>query len=436
MGGQLSALKLSIFAFLAFTSVGVTLVIPMYLGLWMLTLSLWIILVAANITTVIYAFIHIFLGIAFDYYLRWEGSTPLFYRDGGASFEQLGLLTTIILLLFFSMDCSRISQINTRAHIPELNIRFSRLAGWVSSFALMGCSFYVITSTGTILSQEFDVNDIGRYAILEYFALLILVSLFSRERGRHARFFFIASAAVYTFVLVIASYRMASTVSGLALFLGLMSGKSIAKYKIVGIFVIVFFSMAVVGLLRASNMEINLLALIGYKQLGSFGYVLDSTFTGVIETSLIYTSFSQQIPIAQKVGYLFAIIAPLPSSLLPESLDYHSVAKAYHQTRVPGGGIVAGYVLFTEYLLIFPLLWFFARSQTIKLRIGQRMRPQHNSLQHVLFAILMITIMRWSLYGVYVLFKFLGIMLVLLFLDAVYSSLTSRRSRRVKAGGI
>ena len=432
----MSAGKLYVFAFLAFTSVAVTLMIPIYLGLWMLILSVWIVLVAANITTVLYAFIHIFLAFTFDYYLRWDDSTMLFYRSGGASVEQLGLLTTIILLLFYTMDCSRISRINTHAHVPELNLRFSRFAGWFSSFALMGCSFYVITSTGTILQQQFDLNEIGRYAILEYVALLILVSLFSREKGPHARFFLIATAAIYTLVLVLASYRMASTVSGLALFLGLMSGKSVAKYKILGIFVIGFFSMTVVGLWRGNQTDINLLAMIGYKQLGSFGYVLDSTFSGVIETSLIYTSFSQQVPIAQKVGYFFAIIAPMPSSLLPETLDYHSLAKAYHQTRVPGGGIIAGYVLFTEYLLIFPLLWFFASSQTIKLRIGETMRPQHNSLQHVLFAILMITIMRWSLYGVYVLFKFLGIMLVLLFLDAVYSSLTSRRSRRVAIGRI
>lgn len=432
----MSALKLYVFAFLAFTSVGVTLMIPTYLGLWMLTLSLWILLVAANVTTVIYAFINIFLAVTFDYYLRWQDSTMLFYRGGGASLEQLGLVTTIILLLFYAMDRSRISHINTHAHVPELNLRFSRLAGWVSSFALMACSFYVITSTGTILEQQFDLNEIGRYAFLEYAALLILVSLFSTERGSHARFFFIASAAAYTLVLLLASYRMASTVSGLALFLGLMSGKSIAKYKIIGFFVIGFFSMAFVGLLRGDHTNINLLAMIGYKQMGSFGYVLDNTFTGVIETSLIYTSFSQHIPFAQKVGYFFAIIAPLPSSLLPGSLDYHSAAKAYHQTRVPGGGIIAGYVLFTDYLLIVPLLWFFARSQTIKLRIRKTMRRQHNSLQHLLFAILMITIMRWSLYGVYVLFKFLGIMFVLLFLDAIYSSLTSRRSRRVTIGRI
>jgi hypothetical protein len=425
----MNSLKLYLFAVLALASVFVAVYTPTFIGIWMLLLSIWIAFVAANITTVLYAFINGFLAVSFDYYLRWENAPMLFYRGYGASPEQLGLLTTIILLIFYTLDRSSASRVNLYAYVPELNLLFSHLSGWVASFILLGGSFYVVTVSGTIFQKHFDLNEIGRYAFLEYLSLLILVTQFSRERRRKARFFFSAIAVFYTFALVLASYRMAATLSALALLLGLMSGKRIAKYKILGVIAISFLAMGIVGLLRHGQMEFGLLSLLGYKHLGSFGFVLDSTFTGVIETSLIYTSYSESLSLSQTIGNFLAIIAPVPSSMLPDSLNYHGAAKAFHQTRVPGGGIVAGYVLFTKYLLMIPLMWFFVLSQTIKLQIEQSARLQHNSIQHVLFAILMITMMRWSLYGVYVLFKFMGIFFLVLLVDAGFRSLAGRRPK-------
>ncbi|MEQ5829013.1 hypothetical protein J3456_16845 [Sulfitobacter sp. NFXS29] len=415
------------FTFLVILSIVVALVFPSLLGLWLLILSAWIALVAANITTVLYAFINIFLAFTFDYYLRWENTLTLFYRGDGASMEHLCLLTTLVLLVFYVLESSRAFRLNLYAHIPELNLRFSRLSGWVATCTLMAGGIYVSVTSGTVFQQQFDLDEIGRYAFLEYLSLLIIVALFSQERGRTARMLFVASAIFYTLCLVLASYRMAGTLSALAIFLGLMSGRKVAKYNIVGIILVGFVAMAGIGILRTGIMEVNLLSLLGYKYLGSYGNVLDSTFTGVIETSLIYSSYSLSLSFTQVLGNFIAIIAPFPSSFMPDSLNYHAMAKAYHQTRVPGGGVVAGYLLFTDYLLAIPLLWFFAVTQPIRLRIGREARPRHNSPHHLMYAILMITMMRWSLYGVYVLFKFVGIFLFIFLVDATVRNFFGRR---------
>ena len=175
--------------------------------------------------------------------------------------------------------------------------------------------------------------------------------------------------------------------------------------------------------MRSGSAGFDLANILGYKFLPVYGFVLDNTFTGVIETSLIYSAYAEQFSFADKLKYWLAIIIPAPSSILPPDFNYHAAAKLYHSTRVPGGGITAGYVIFTGYLLAPVLL---AYLQLALFRTPQVL-SERSLIKSILFVVVLITLMRWSLYGAYALFKFAGIFLLLCGVNRLLDSVQQRR---------
>jgi hypothetical protein len=159
---------------------------------------------------------------------------------------------------------------------------------------------------------------------------------------------------------------------------------------------------------------------LGAKDIGSNINVLDNTFSGVIETSLMYTSFSHSLEsIAEKVSVGISLLNPFPKFLLPEAHQFHALAKYYHGGRVPGGGIFAGYMIFGGYLVALPYLLAVKCASSCLSGALISFNDKYRDLVFLLSAALFIAIPRIMLYDPSALWRFLLLLFVLYIANSV-----------------
>jgi hypothetical protein len=129
---------------------------------------------------------------------------------------------------------------------------------------------------------------------------------------------------------------------------------------------------------------------------------LDNTFTGVIETGLIYTEIAANSNSAQIFKHLIGMIAPLPNTFIPDEYIYS--VSAIRDYIMPGGGIFAAFSIYFSYSLsvIYLTVIHFAKE-----------RAQHSVYFGILLLIITATSARWWLYGPFVIFKYFGIFLLI-----------------------
>lgn len=375
---------------------------PSLMGLYILLISFYYMATCKSLLVLILCFFNISCGFAFDYYLRVNYAVYGFYRGDGITIELLAFVFTFFFLclafLDSLMDSERKKGVIVNAKMPS----FSKLFYFPCLVLILWCIVFLFFNSGNIFSANFDLDELQKYSFLEYFAIVVYVFLSSAKTYFLKR---VSYFIVFVFILflLLASYRMVGIVVILSVFFFIYNGRYVSRKLMFWMWLLGYAIFGLINLLRADS-EITFNLFLGYKD---FGY-LDNTFTGVIETSLIY-SYVSEVKGGYKVFLEFlGTIAPLPSSLLPNEMVYFDKLDTQYPVRIPGGGMVSGFIVYFSYAF-FPVLLIYLY---LALNKGNK-----SYLYGMLAYISLITVSRWYLYGAYSLFKFVGVLSVFYFIN-------------------
>nr|WP_313124295.1 hypothetical protein [Stenotrophomonas geniculata] len=383
-------LLLGSFAAFAFTDYG---------GLFGCFASIVGIALSRTIVYLFLSFINFSLSIAFDNFLRVD---PVFYfYDGtGVSVGYLCLISTLLYCAIGMMDMTRRGSgrgLLVDFKFPEVSAGIF----WPFAFVILGIAGFVFQSESFVLSTKYDAYELQKYPFLEYVGLLIAFMLQAARGSRLRRTFGLCVALIYIAVCLATSYRMVAIICSLATFMVICNGRKVGKPLLVGCWLGAYVGLTYISYWRIGIFDVSMENI--------FGYVdgrMDNTFTGVIETALIYTSIARSQGVIENIGYLVGALLPVPNSLIPDSMLY--IVDAMQRSKFPGGGALAGFVIYFRYLYVVPYLWFiyiaFKRSHLGGIASG-------------MYLILFITVTRWWLYGPYVIFKFLGVLLLIMMVN-------------------
>lgn len=387
------------------------------LGIFTVLLSIFFIMKTESFLVFLLSFYNIMIGIAFDYYLRVRPYAFDFYFGNGASVEYLCLLSILIYLAINCLERQKkvwSSTVIIRARKPE----FSRLIYYPFLLAIIGCSLFILKNERTILSSTFNIRELVKYPFLEYFGIIVLFAIGSARDSKAKEIFAYAASTFLILVCLLTSYRMVAIVIGLSLIFSRYCGVAVKKSLLLSFGAFFYSALMVISYIRLGASDIGISHIFGYVDNGR----LDNTFSGVIETALIYTAVSQTQSFSQNIMHLIGTIAPLPSSFMPDSTSYLVNLFEIHRGKIPGGGLLAGFFIYFNYLLaipVFAFLFFALRYSTRKVIFG------------AMYFICFICVSRWWLYGPFVFFKFFGIFF-LLYLINIISLTYEKRIKFIK----
>lgn len=395
------------------------LALPSWLGLATVVLSVGYMFVARSFLFLVLCFLNFSIGIAFDYYLRVQSQSFSFYYGNGVSVDYLAFVS-LSLFVFFSCVDSYVRSDRSGVTIPAFIYKVSSLWYYPCFLMLVGCSLFVYVNAGSFLSDAFDLRELKKFSFLEYFSFVLLFFVLSaRTKKRRVVSYFVVG--FFVAALLMASYRMAAIIMALSLVYAVYNGQVIRRYYLVCGWLLLYWGLALIGYYRFGVYDVDFYNLLGYK----YGGYLDNTFTGVIETALIYTSVSVGEDFISILGHLVGAILPLPGSLIPDEWIYYVRVYEVHFGRIPGGGLLAGFVIYFHYMLLpfFTVYVVFAYH-------GARFLDRSGGLvvlSSIMNFVLFVSVCRWWLYGPYVLFKFLGVFFVFYFINKFLFSLDARR---------
>jgi len=368
--------------------------------------------------TIVYlflSFINFSLSIAFDNFLRVD---PVFYfYDGtGVTVGYLCLISTLLYCVIGMLDMTRKQGrggLLVDFKFPDVSAGIF----WPFAVVIIGIAVFVFQNESFVLSTKYDAYELQKYPFLEYVGLVIAFML-QAAKGSRLRFSVgLCVALFYVAICLATSYRMVAIICSLATFMVICNGRKVGKPVLVGCWLGAYVGLTYISYWRVGIFEVSLENI--------FGYVngrMDNTFTGVIETALIYTSIAKSHGILQNLGYLIGAILPVPNSLIPDSMLY--IVDAMQRSKFPGGGALAGFVIYFRYLYVIPYIWF--------LYVAFR-RSHLGGVASGMYLILFITVTRWWLYGPYVIFKFLGVLLLIMLVNRFVLAVAGRGRR---AGGV
>jgi hypothetical protein len=257
--------------------------------------------------------------------------------------------------------------------------------------------------------------------MLEYVGLLIVFAIQSSRRmsKSHGNIAY-AAAIFFTLVCLLTSYRMVAIVCSFGIFSMYYSGREIKKRNLVSLWALTYVALTYISYWRIGHFDVTLQNIFGYHN-GR----MDNTFTGVIETALIYTEIGRYQDFFQKMNHMIGALLPVPNTFIPKDMIY--LVSAKERYGFPGGGALAGFFIYFNYLYAVPYMVYI----WIAYRYSDR-----GGIASGMHLILFITLMRWWLYGPYVIFKFLGIFLLLMLInffamkiDSLAYSRTDARAR-------
>lgn len=412
-----------------------TLILPAYGGIALMITATITVFTANHLFTVILGLLNVSLAIAFDYFLRAHPNGFEFYRQNSISASHLLITTTILYLAILIIDGVKHggrAKIRIEIKMP----RISRLLFYPLLFSVIWCIYFVTTNGSNIFSRSFSLDELAKFPFLEYFSIVVIFLILAAKQAESNRKLYAAvflSAALVT-VLLLSSYRMVAVITTLALIISLKNNSTITRSHILLLWLIAYPGLAAISYYRQGVFDISLANIFGYQN----GF-LDNTFTGVIETALIYISTSAQHDANDTIRLLAGVLAPLPNTLIPDSFLYHIDVYERYRGRIPGGGLLSGFIVYFDYLLApFVILYIYFSCK----------RANHGIITGAMYIISTITITRWWLYGPYVLFKFFGFFLALTVVNKVLllieknpgrkhahreqSSRNSQKTRRVR----
>jgi hypothetical protein len=286
-----------------------------------------------------------------------------------------------------------------QARLPE----FSSLLYYPFLISIIGCSLFILKNESTILTSSFDLRELVKYPFLEYFGIIVLFAIGSAKKSKTKELAVYGAALFLVLVCLATSYRMVAIVIGLSIFFAKYQNSPINKSLMIFLGVFFYSMLMVISYVRLGANSLEPSRLLGYVD-GR----LDNTFSGVIETALMYTSVSHNQPLSQNIMHFIGTILPLPSSLLPDSMSYVLNIFKVHPGKIPGGGLLAGFFIYFNYMLVIPVFAFLFFS--LKYR-------NKNALFGSMYFICFICVSRWWLYGPFVFFKFSGIFFLVYLLN-------------------
>lgn len=391
-------LKAILWVLAAFFCVLVYMTDASLLGLLTVAMSVSLAVNTRSFLVLVLSFFNVLLGIAFDYFLRVRPNAFNFYFSNGASVEFLCLLSLLVYMVIAVMDSPKGGSrraVTIEAAIPQ----FSKLIFYPAVASILLCGVFILKNERTLLASTFDISDLNRYPFLEYFGLIAFFAIGAAqgERKRLALAYF--SAIFLILVCLLTSYRMVAIVISMAVIFMWFRGRTISKGVFVALWAGVYVLLMLISYVRLGMDEIGAAALVGYVD-GR----LDNTFTGVIETALIYTGVSENLSLIDNLKHLVGTVLPVPSSFVPESFQYIVHVHNVHPGRLPGGGLLAGFFIYFHYLLAVPVFLF--------LYLAIR-KSGVSPIYGVMYFVVFICVARWWLYGPFVFFKFIGVFAVL-----------------------
>ncbi|CCU72970.1 hypothetical protein [Thalassolituus oleivorans] len=405
--------KFSVFVFLVSITFVIFLLFDSYLGLYGVFLSLICLIVCRSFVTMILGFLNFSVSIAFDYYLRVWGYGYEFYDGRGVSVELLAAISVLLFLYVLFLDvyfaCSLRDHSLRGVVIPRLEYTAHKILYIPLLLSVGFCSVFIFKNSGSMLSSDFDLQELEKYSFLEYLSVVIFFLLRADVSKRLRNLAFLVSCLL-VLSAIIASYRMVSIIYVMSIIISLLPGKAISRWLMLASWVLLYILMAFISYYRGGSYDIGISQILGYKD---FGY-LDNTFSGVIETALIYSSIYQNLNFIDRFMELIGTVLPLPGSLIPNHMIYYYDLASKYVGRIPGGGLLAGFVWYFDYLLLLFIVPYF---YMVYRRIFQGGGQFTLAMTFVFF----VSVSRWWLYGPYVLFKFLGVFLIFLVIERVVS---------------
>jgi hypothetical protein len=384
-----------------------------YGGLWGCVVSAFGIYLSRTIIFLVLSFANVSLSVAFDNFLRVD---PYFYFYTGSP-GDVNFLSLASLLLFIAIGMMDATRRPLRPNAPLIDFKFpevSPLLFWPFAILTVGASFFILMNENLVLQSGFDADDLKKYTFLEYISLVIVFMIQSVTRGGKFKLrLAYLIAAFFVLAMVATSYRMVGIISTLAAVAIVFNGRKINKSTLVVIWLATYVALAYISYWRLGVFNINVENILGYK----YGR-LDNTFTGVIETSMIYIDIGRSQSLVENIKYLIGATLPVPNTFIPDSMLY--IVDLHSRYRVPGGGALAGFMMYFNYLYLVPYAIYFWIAFY---------RSGRGTVADGMYLILFCTVMRWWLYGPYVIFKFLGVLWVFMLLNNFAKRIKSSKQR-------
>lgn len=371
-----------------------------------------------SITFLFLSFINFSLSIAFDNFIRADPHF-YFYDGSGTTASYLCLISTLIYCAIGIIDVTHPpSKIKGQLiHFKAPTV--SPALFWPLVLTIIITAFFIIINGEFILSASYDAYELQKYPFLEYISLVIAFTIQStRGLSRRHRLASYWASIFYISICLATSYRMVAIICSLSLFMMTFNGRIIRKHYLVLVWLCAYVGLTYISYWRIGHYNIDISNIFGY-----INGRMDNTFTGVIETALIYTSIAQQQSLSENFIYMIGALLPIPNSFIPDQMLYIvDAAKRYH---FPGGGALAGFVIYFNYTYLAPYLTYIYLSFKYSHR---------GNIFSWMYLITFITITRWWLYGPYVIFKFLGILTILMITNKIFraTSKITRSSSRTK----
>jgi hypothetical protein len=390
----------------------VAIFLPEILGLLLIATAVAALIQARTVVAYVLGLLSTPLGIAFDYFIRVD-PTFYFYKGNGVTVEQLCLLTIVLLLSFVAID-ELAPKPPTRVvmRIDMALPAIPRAAFYPLEALLIGTTVFVYFNAGTFLSQNFDNSELAKFPFLEYISLAIVFLLLAAQNSTSKKWIANISSVAFIIVALLASYRMVAIISGLALIVVTLRGASVNKLMPACISFALYAGLSSIAYFRRGDFALTLDDLLGYQN-GR----LDNNFTGVIETALIYTAAAREQTIFENLTYLIGTILPIPNTFIPDAMIYVNDIKGKYV--IPGGGVLAGFVMYFHYLLA-PIVIVYAALSHAN---GHKNKWAAGGL-----LIMAITAPRWWLYGPFALFKFAGVYIIMVVLFMIGRRLVKRKT--------
>lgn len=384
---------------------------PELLGLLGIALSVVGIILSRSILMLMLAFLNVSVFIAFDYYLSAKGQIFEFYDGQGNDIASFAIATQIfyVFLIFLDFKCIPYKGVNYIA-MPTFTLVGNKNLYYLSITAISYTLFFIQQNVNLISSGAFDLEELEKFSFLEYVAVFVFLGGVSIETKKQ-KILFITLVSILIVTCLLASYRMVAVIYLMALVTVIFQGQYFRKNIIVFLWVCAFILLASISYIRGGVYEFTFLNILGYKD---FGY-LDNTFSGVIETSLIYSTIYDDTSFIQRFIQLIGLLLPVPGSFIPNEMIYYYDLGEKYIGRIPGGGMMTGFFYYFDYITV-PIFSFYF------ILVFKSYSNPLNIYSNVILFVACTTITRWWLYGPYVLFKLLGVCLFVYFIVNCSSS--------------
>jgi hypothetical protein len=377
---------------------------PESLGLLGIALSVVGILLSRSILMLVLAFLNVSVFIAFDYYLSAKEQIFEFYDGQGNDISSFAIATQIfyIFLIFLDIKYIPYKGLNYIA-MPTFTLAGNKKLYYLSIAFITYTLFFIQQNVSFISSGAFDLEELDKFSFLEYISVFVFLGGISIGNEKQ-KILFITLVSTLIATCLLASYRMVAVIYLMALVIVIFQGEYFRKNIIVFLWVCAFILLASISYIRGGVYEFTFLNILGYKD---FGY-LDNTFSGVIETSLIYSTIYTDTSLIQRFIQLVGLLLPMPGSFIPNEMIYYYDLGEKYVGRIPGGGMMTGFFYYFDYITV-PIFSFYF------ILVFKSYSNPLSIYSNVILFVACSTITRWWLYGPYVLFKIFGVCLFIYF---------------------